>query len=200
MNKICIKYGKCSSESKERLDQVRVRWREDSNSKHPLLTLISYADKLELQPLVDQLKANLNNREITFIHNSCRTDLRNASRRIKPTKIREKSISVRSEHSSFDFKRQCFYCERVCIYDEKHPDRNRFEEVRTKGTGVHKTTLELCRSRDDKIAESIYARLVNINDLLAVEARYHVRCTVYLFEFLYFSSGRMIVVLDVFLD
>ena len=32
-----------------------------------------------------------------------------------------------------DFQKQCFYCNGTCIVDNKHPDQNKFEEVRTKG-------------------------------------------------------------------
>lgn len=73
----------------------------------------------------------MKNKDPTFIHISCRTELRNASRRVKPLTALEKIIPVRSENANFDFKTQCFYCDRLCVYDEKHPDRNRFEEVRT---------------------------------------------------------------------
>lgn len=60
--------------------------------------------------------------------------------------------------------------------DPKHPNRRKFEEVRTKATGIYSTTLEICKTRDDEIAKTIESRLLNINDLVAAETRYLVAC------------------------
>ena len=59
---------------------------------------------------------------------------------------------------------------------KKHPDRNKFEEVRTKGTGIHRATLEICMKRDDKLGKTIESRLLNVSDLVAAEAKYHIAC------------------------
>ena len=44
MNKYFIKCVKSAPETEESLDEVGARWREDSNVKHPIRTLIAYAD------------------------------------------------------------------------------------------------------------------------------------------------------------
>ncbi|CAK8676674.1 unnamed protein product [Clavelina lepadiformis] len=62
----------------------------------------------------------------------------------------------------------------TCMFDERHPDRNKFEEVRTKSSGIYYVTLALCQSRDDELAKTVQARLLSAHDLVAAEARYHV--------------------------
>ncbi|XP_076800982.1 uncharacterized protein LOC143445626 [Clavelina lepadiformis] len=62
------------------------------------------------------------------------------------------------------------------MFDERHPDRNKFEEVRTKSSGIYYVTLALCQSRDDELAKTVQARLLSAHDLVAAEARYHVPC------------------------
>ena len=61
-----------------------------------------------------------------------------------------------------------------CILHKKHPDRNKFEEVRTKGTGIHRATLGICMKRDDKLGKSIESRLLNASHLVAAEEKYHI--------------------------
>ena len=48
--RICAKCGK-GSKPGDQLDQIGVRWREDSKAQHPLDTLIVYAEKLDLTAL-----------------------------------------------------------------------------------------------------------------------------------------------------
>ena len=67
--------------------------------------------------------------------------------------------SARLEYESFDFKAQCFYCDKACVLDKKHSKRNKFEYVRTKDTGIYKKTLEICKARDDEISRKIEKRL-----------------------------------------
>ena len=83
-------------------------------------------------------------------------------------------MSTRSESKRFDFKTQCFYCESPCVVDFKHPDRSKFEEVKTKDPMIYKNTLAICKNRDDKQAKSIEGRLLVVNDLVAAEVKYHV--------------------------
>ena len=67
-----------------------------------------------------------------------------------------------------------FYYNETCIADTKHPDRNKFEEVRTKDIAIYKLTLNIFKIRKDDLAKHIELRLLQINDLVAAEARYHV--------------------------
>ena len=69
-----------------------------------------------------------------------------------------------------------FYCDTECIFNKKHPDRNKFIEVRTISANIHKQTLAICEARDDVISKTVETRLLSVNDLVAVEAPYHISC------------------------
>ena len=58
--------------------------------------------------------------------------------------IKDDVCKVKNER--FDFKKQFLYCDGTCIGDTKHPDPNKFEEVRTKDTAIHKQILNICRT------------------------------------------------------
>ena len=87
-------------------------------------TLVSYAEKLNLSSLAESLLKNKEINNEALIHNKCRTELRNVSRkRLSTTEyvnFSNKRLSARSESKRFDFKTQCFYCESRCV-DFKHP-------------------------------------------------------------------------------
>ena len=85
-------------------------------------------------------------------------------------------ICLRSENERFDFKKQCFYCNGICIVDTKHPDSNKFEEVRTKDTAIYKQTMNICKIRKDDLVKRIELHFQSINDLVAAEARCHITC------------------------
>lgn len=173
--RICVKCG--NGESTGQLDQVGALWKEDSGKQHPLNTLIYYAERSKLTPLVDALNSNKENQNPTFIHNGCRTELRNLSRRKRPhDESSNRRKSARLENEVFDFKKQCFYCDKLCVLDVKHPNRNKFEYVRTKDTGIYKKTLEICKIRNDETSQKISKQLLSVNDLVAAEARYHISC------------------------
>ena len=76
--KVCVKYG--AEKTGERLDQVGTLWKETSRQIHPLQTLINYAKQSNLTLLAETLISNQEGQTATFIHNSCRTELRNLSR------------------------------------------------------------------------------------------------------------------------
>ena len=48
----------------------------------------------------------------------------------------------------------------MCSIDFKRPDRNKFEEVRTKDAQIQKNTLAICKNKDDKQAKPIEGRLI----------------------------------------
>ena len=76
----------------------------------------------------------------------------------------------------FDFKSQCFYCEKPCIEDKKHADRKNFEIVSTINTKIYTSTLEICRGREKNYGKNIEWWLLGISDFVAAEARYHSAC------------------------
>ena len=69
----------------------------------------------------------------------------------------------------FDFKSQCFYCEKPCIEDKKHADRKNFEIVSTINTKIYTSTLEICRGRENNYAKNIEKRLLGISDFVVAE-------------------------------
>ena len=66
-----------------------------------------------------------------------------------------KRVARRTNPVMFDFKSQCFYCEKPCIEDKKHADRKNFEIVSTVNTKIYTSTLEICRGREDNYAKNI---------------------------------------------
>ena len=113
-----------------------------------------------------------------YIYKTCRTTLRNnSSKRLSSSTDQEanKHQRTRSEYGNFDFKTQCFYCGNICIFDPNHPDRKNFGG-RTKLTKIHSVTLDICKTCDHLVAKTIDSRLLNVSDLVAAEARYHVPC------------------------
>ena len=79
----------------------------------------------------------------------------------------------------FNFKLQCFYCEKECKSDSKNPSRKNYQEVRTIHSGIRKRTLLICNKRSDSQAKDVEKRLLSVIDLVAAEAKYHTKCRVY---------------------
>ena len=76
----------------------------------------------------------------------------------------------------FDYKSQCFYCEKPCINDKKHSDRKNFEIASIINTKIYTNTLEICSDSEDSGAKKIENRLIGISEIVAAEARYHSAC------------------------
>ena len=180
VEKVCVNCAEGSRDG-DPLNHVGSRFQGGEDKKHPLDTITEHATKLKLDALVTKLNEHKQQQIPTYIHLSCRSFLKNQSRPKRKTAVEEelgssKRISRRSEVEKFDFKEQCFYCGKICIFDVKHPDRRDFEEVTTKYTKIYIKTLELCKSREDAYAKTIERRLLSVNDLVAAEARYHKSC------------------------
>ena len=74
-SKVCVKSG--GENIVERLDQVGVLWKENSQEVHLLQTLINYVKQSNLTLLAETLILNQENQMASFIYNSCRTAQRN---------------------------------------------------------------------------------------------------------------------------
>jgi len=177
---LCI-YCETGSSDEEPLSQIGIYFKENSGKNNPIDTILGYATKLKLENMVNKINENKEQNKSTYIHNNCRITLKNQSRKRKadaesgPATL--KSPTRRSQSGGFNFKDQCFYCERPCDVDEKHPDRSDCIEVGTKDTMIYVNTLALCRSRDtDDKAKAIERRLLSVSDFVAAEARYHKSC------------------------
>ena len=55
------------------------------------------------------------------------------------------SKSLRSCSNLFDWKRQCFFCCKLCVEDDKHPDCFHHSVVRT--LEIRDSILEMCAKR-----------------------------------------------------
>ena len=104
---------KCNEETEEAVAEVG-KFGTQRGGKHPLKTLIGYVEKQRLPSLAAELKDNLKTKEPTFIHKSCRTKLRNQSRETKEEKLQKENAPPTGRKHLFDFKTQCFYCEKPC--------------------------------------------------------------------------------------
>ncbi len=177
---VCVKCGDGAKDG-DPLNHVGARYREGQSSVHPIDTIIDHAIKLHLEELASTLRHQKQNQINTYIHLKCRNDLKNKAR---PTKRRASSSEdstpakrmKRSDDKQFNFKENCFYCEKLCSFDSKHPDRDPFIKVTTKDTAIHHYTMNICKSRQDSLSKSIEMRLLNVSDLVAAEARYHKIC------------------------
>ncbi|XP_047133401.1 uncharacterized protein LOC124811573 [Hydra vulgaris] len=186
---LCVKCGE-DVRMHDPLNHVGSKYSDSSKKKHPLTAIIEHAMKLNLDTFVDKLKLNKRTKANTYIHLSCRSFLKNRSRK-RSMKFETERIA-RAKMELFDFKTQCFYCGGDCVYDRKNPNRNKFEEVRTKKAAIYSSTIEICRNREDQLAKTIEARLISVNDLVAAEGRYHVSCRASFENPLlkYLTSGR----------
>ena len=156
--------------------------------KDPLEKRIEQFEKLKLEELIKIFKNNKASHEPAYIHSTCRTFMNNQTRakrtsdaqddqvsakRIAPENV---SSSTRSTNENFDFKKQCFYCTKVCENDDQHPERNKVEYARTMDSGILKTTLAFCQQRNDKFSRLVEMHLLSVSDLVAAEAMYHKSC------------------------
>ena len=77
----------CDQDVKEddKLNDIGSRWtlkdEEDKEKKHPMDTIIDQAKKLHMEKLVKILERNKLPKIKTYIHKTCRTTLRNNSRK-----------------------------------------------------------------------------------------------------------------------
>ena len=140
-DKICIR---CRESLKENdpLNHVGARYRDNQNEKHPLRTILEQAQALKLDNLASNIEENLQSKTPVFIRLSCRDYLRNNSRPKKRSmgdaqQSIPKCVARRSDPAMFDFRNQCFYCEKPCIEDKEHADRKNFEIVSTINTKIY---------------------------------------------------------------
>ena len=156
----------------------RFKDEEDKEKKHPMDTIIDQTKKLHRENLLTILKRNKFSKIKTYINKTCRKTLRNnLPKRSSTDQEANKHQTTRTEYGeygNFDFKTQCFYYGNLCFFESKHPDLKNFEVVRTKLTKIHSVTIDICKTRDDLVPKTIESRLLNVNDLVAAEARYHV--------------------------
>ena len=110
------------------------------------------------------------------VHRECRCVYchpQTANSKVNSSPISTEHTYLRSSVTSFNFRRDCFYCgESITDYDKK---RKLVSCVMTKG--AQDTILADCASRDDHWAECVRARITNVHDLPAADAMYHKACS-----------------------
>lgn len=134
-----------------------------------------------MNDLVLKIKDNKENEVPLFINLSCRGFLidKSLSKRKSTTEDESsytKPLSRGSEFGHLYFRKQCFSCEKVRFTDKKHPIRDIFGKVGTRDPKTHMKTLELCESRNHSYAKISKKHLLNVSDLVAMEARYQLSC------------------------
>ena len=80
--KLCVKCGEGQRDG-DLLNQVGRYWSKERGTPNPLNTLIDQATKNNLKSLASTLQSNKENGKATFIHQSCRTELKNQARTTK---------------------------------------------------------------------------------------------------------------------
>ena len=163
---ICV-YCKQGKRDGDSLNHVGAR-----NNK-PIATLLKQVSKLGLTDLAEKIKTEKEQKKAIYIHLSCRTEIKNRSRsaqNVAPAR------TTRSSCIDFSFEEQCFYCGEKCIEDSKNPNRKKYHEVLSVNSGIHHSTLEICKNRMDDHAKTVEMRLLNVVNLVACKARYHMKC------------------------
>lgn len=143
---------------------------------------------------LDTLKVYFQNKEnneilnllITFtvdtlnlkIHRTCQKNCSNYNNRVKrkPQNSNEKAKRPRHDNRGcFNWKESCFLCFNTCQEDGRNTQRNPFRLVRT--IEMKDNILNRCNKRGcDEWAMKVMTRVNSCNDLVAVEARYHISC------------------------
>lgn len=136
---------------------------------------------MKLNDVVLKIKENKVNEVPLFNNLSCRGFLKEKSLSKQKSTTEEESsrtkpLSRGSEFGHLDFRKQCFSCEKVRFTDEKHPNRDIFEKVGTRDPKTQIKTLELCESRDHSYDKTSKRRLLNVSDLVVMEARHQSPC------------------------
>ena len=144
-------------------------------SDAPVLTLIEHASTLGMVGLVEKIKEKHKSKIPIYIHVSCRTMLKNNIRAMRSEEPNTCSEMTLSMCTPFDFKSQCFFCEKTSKVDNKNPTRKDYHLV-TSLDSIQSKILSICASRDDEFSKSVECRLTSVSDLVAAEARYHQSC------------------------
>ena len=89
---------------------------------------------------------------------------------------------------NFNWKCDCFYCEEKCKVYPHNSNRIDWCEVRT--LPMKENIRRECLRKKDEQSEALIMRLLNINDLVAAEGRYHNNCRQNFFHKSSKSVGR----------
>lgn len=91
-------------------------------------------------------------------------------------RLRHSTISEKYLEDRFDFKRDCLLCKNNAVYDPKYPSRHRTQIHEESTIEIKQTIIKACDDRNDEWGCKVKARLLDVIDLVAAEARYHCPC------------------------
>ena len=137
--------------------------------------LIDYSLKNDDHELYKYLCSKKENGETVRIHVDCQKSTYNELKR-KRDSVNAKKYT-RTQSSKFNLKENYLFCGETCVEDKKHPGRKKMRMATTipfKERLEYLTRIFACQKRDDEWGEEVRRRVTNCNDLVAVEARYHI--------------------------
>ena len=145
--------------------------------------LVKNCQSLGKQDAAERLWSAKEDDSQIHVHNSCRkelvNDLRDKSGQCVQSGYADDPLSKkrkgnRMSNIAFDWKEQCFVCEKLCDSREtwhlcvyKHPSGPQY---------TRDTMLAYLANKTDDLSNSVRGRLLTISDLPAEEARYHNYC------------------------
>lgn len=131
----------------------------------------------------DGVHKKIEGKQSIKVHKKCRKDYTRPSSiaaAVLSSKVSDTFLPSTSTRQSvgeeFDFKTNCFICGNSALVTSKTP-ADRRKDIRVVATlEIKKSFLEKCDERGDGWGEKVKARLLNVSDLVAPEARYHKAC------------------------
>ena len=157
---------------------------QDPNSKDEKMTIvkdgiekiIEFSCRTNNQTLKDFLEERRGTDQIK-IHRDCQRTIYNALKRksqLLKDQFTPPEVPTRRDSFNFEWKRDCFFCDKPCKVDKHHRDRIDWQQVRT--LPMRDKIMNICQQREDKQSEEISKKLLSIHDLVAAEGRYHNKC------------------------
>ena len=146
------------------------------------MSLIEHANQLKLEVLGSHLLEKQQENKSFLIQLNCQKHVGNIMRKRKTTgdcvaevASRVWKVSTRTSAERFNWKFDCLFCGKLCIADQKHPERR----LVFNATFLHyrETILKYCSNRrNDKLPEDVKWRVLSYNDVVYEEVRYHDDC------------------------
>ena len=107
----------------DQISDIGSRWtlkdNEDKEKKHPIDCIVDQAKRLHMKNLLTILERNKLSKIKTYIHKTCKTTLRNNSRKRLSSSTDQEANKCRrtcSEYCNLNFKTEYFCCGNLCIF------------------------------------------------------------------------------------
>ncbi|KAJ8686055.1 hypothetical protein QAD02_021848 [Eretmocerus hayati] len=136
-----------------------------------------------------------------LVHASCRSQYHRSitaePNPVKGTKGAPRNISRRSKpEPKFPFKEKCIFCDGDAGAEyQKSQAKNRPERRRkialVRDSSTRDSILHFCKFRNDHKGNLVFARILNVPDLVEVGARYHYDCYPRFAKFKMFDDGDL---------